>query len=398
MGYKPKMKFFEGGIARLAASVLTKDTPAYVQFYVTARCDLTCEQCNVIYANGDQEEATTEQCYQIAENLAKIGTSVVLLTGGEPFVRKDIVEIAKAMLENGVHPRLQTNGLATRKQLEATSRIGVHDISISLDSLVPQLQNTINGGVDNSWLRAIKAMAAINEIFPERSFAALGCVLAPRNLEHITSVIEFATAIGWWVSLVPVHATEPGEPRSFGTYDSTLRFPKEMHARVNEVLEETKRLRNAGYNLYDSDEYLDDIYRFIVGEPLQWRRRNGGVCDAPNLYFAVQPNGDMAVCCDYRLPQSYPVYDPKFPEMYRDLTLRAQAYSVAKRCTGCMYGSFPEITISSRFFIPMMARAKLFLAHGDHRRLRRLSVEQMIEAAQDIASKNNLGPIDGLSR
>jgi MoaA/NifB/PqqE/SkfB family radical SAM enzyme len=398
MGYKPKMKFFEGGVVRLAASVLTKDTPAYVQFYVTARCNLTCEQCNVIYANSDQEEATTEQCYRIAENLAKIGTSVVLLTGGEPFVRKDIVEIAKAMLDNGVHPRLQSNGLVTRKQLEAMSTVGAHDISISLDSLVPPLQDTINGGFNNSWLRAIKAIAAINEIFPERSFAALGCVLAPRNLEHITSVIEFATAIGWWVSLVPAHATESGEPRSFSTYDPTLRFPKEMHLRVNEVLEEAKGLRNAGYNLYDSDEYLDDIYRFIVGEPLQWRRRNGGVCDAPNLYFAIQPDGDMAVCCDYRLPRSYPVYDPKFPEMYRDRTLRAQAYSVAKRCTGCMYGSFPEITISSRFFIPMMARAKLFLASSDYRQLRRLSVEQMIEAAQDIASKNNLVPIDGLGR
>src|SRR5450631_1088795 len=102
MEQAPYSKFFEGGIPRLAASVVTKDSPAYVQFYVTARCNLTCEQCNVIYANADQEEATTDQCRKIAENLARIGTSVVLLTGGEPFVRKDIVEIAKAMIDHGV--------------------------------------------------------------------------------------------------------------------------------------------------------------------------------------------------------------------------------------------------------------------------------------------------------
>ena len=390
MEQAPYSKFFEGGISRLAASVVTKDSPAYVQFYVTARCNLTCEQCNIIYANADQEEACTDQCRKIAENLARIGTSVVLLTGGEPFVRKDIVEIAKAMIDNGVHPRLQTNGLATRKQLEAMTAIGAHDISISLDSPVPGLQDTINGGFDNSWLRAVKAMATINETFPETSFAALGCVLAPRNLEHIASVIEFATAIGWWVSLVPAHATEAAEPRSFSTFDPSLRFPAEQRGRVKEVLEEAKRLRHAGYNLYDSDEYLDDIYRFICGEPVQWRRRNGGVCDAPNLYFAIQPNGDMAVCCDYRLPQSYPVYADDFPERYRDRTLRRQARHIAERCTGCMYGSFPEITISSRFFVPMLARAKLFLANGDHRRLRRLSVDQMTQAARDIALKNGL--------
>lgn len=384
------MKFFEGGSVKLAASVLTKDSPAYVQFYVTARCNLTCEQCNIIYANADQEEATTEQCYRIAENLGKIGTSVVLLTGGEPFARKDIVEIAKAMMDNGVHPRLQTNGLASRKKLEEMSRIGAHDISISLDSVIPDVQDTVNGGFKNSWLRAINTIATVNELFPPKSFSALGCVLAPRNFEHVPAIIEFATEIGWWVSLVPAHATSPDEPRSFSTYDPSLRFPLDLYPRVHAVLEKAKSLRNAGYNLYDSDEYLDDIYRFVTGEPVQWRRRNGGVCDAPNLYFAIQPNGDMAVCCDYRLPQSYPVYAPEFPKLYRDRVLRQQAYDVARRCSGCMYGSFPEISITSRFFKPMLSRADLFLGDGDKRQLKPLTAEQMIEAAQDIGARYRL--------
>ena len=171
------------------------------------------------------------------------------------------------MIENGVHPRLQTNGLASRKQLEAMAAIGAHDISISLNSPLPRMQDTINGGFDNSWLRAIKAMATINEAFPEKSFAALGCVLAPRNLEHITSVIEFATAIGWWVSLVPAHATATSEPRSFSTFDPSLCFPKEKYERVKEVLTEAKRLRNAGHNLYDSDEYLREPLINIGAEP-----------------------------------------------------------------------------------------------------------------------------------
>ena len=74
--------FFEGGLAPLASSVLMRENPLYVQYYVTARWNLRCEQCNVIYANADQEEATTAQARAIAENLAAIGTSIVLLTGG----------------------------------------------------------------------------------------------------------------------------------------------------------------------------------------------------------------------------------------------------------------------------------------------------------------------------
>jgi MoaA/NifB/PqqE/SkfB family radical SAM enzyme len=384
------MKFFEGGTSKLAASVLTKDSPAYVQFYVTARCNLACEQCNVIYANADQEEATTEQCYRIAENLGKIGTSVVLLTGGEPFVRKDIIDIARAMMANGVHPRLQTNGLATPKQLEEMVKIGAHDISISLDSVIPDLQDTINGGFDHSWEKAIRTIATVNDLFPPESFAALGCVLAPRNVAHIASVIEFATAIGWWVSLVPAHTSRSKEPRSFSTFSPDLKFKPEQYPAVHAALEGAKALRNQGHNLYDSDEYLDDIYRYVTDEPVQWRRRNGGVCDSPNLYFAIQPNGDMAVCCDYRMPQSYPTYDPAFPEMYRSRVVRDQAYGIAKACSGCMYGSFPEITISSRFFIPMLSRAHLFLGGGDRRRLKKLSAAEMMDIARSIADKNQL--------
>jgi MoaA/NifB/PqqE/SkfB family radical SAM enzyme len=379
------MAFFEGGLAKLAVSTLTKDAPAYVQFYVTARCNLACEQCNIIYANADQEECTTDQARRIAENLAAIGTSVVLLTGGEPFVRKDIVEIARAMMESGVHPRLQTNGLARRSQLEELARIGAHDISISLDSVVPATQDVINGGFDRSWKRAIDTIAMVNEIFPSDSFAALGCVLAPRNLEHIASVIRLATAIGWWVSLVPAHQTPVTEPRSFSTFDPALKFSPDQYPRVRAVLEEVKSLRRQGFNVYDSDEYLDDIYRFVVGEPIRWRRRNDNVCDAPNLYFAIQPNGDMAVCCDYRMPRSYPVYDPEFPAWFQGRALRDEAGAIAGRCSGCMYGSFPEISISARFFVPMMRRARLFLLGGDHRRLKPMPADEIVAIAHDIA-------------
>jgi MoaA/NifB/PqqE/SkfB family radical SAM enzyme len=385
------MKFFEGGIARLATSALTKDQPVYVQFYVTARCNLACEQCNVIYANADQEEATTEQCRLIGENLARIGTSIVLITGGEPFVRKDIVEVIEGMMQAGVHPRLQTNGVASEAQLERLSRIGAHDISISLDSVVPPMQDTINGGYDNSWERAIRTISAVNRIFPSDSFSALGCVLAPRNLDHILSVIDFATAIGWWVSLVPAHVTRRSEPRSFSTYDPALQFDPKDFPRLYETLQKVKARRDAGALVYDSDEYLDDIYRFITGKPVEWRRRNGGVCDSPNLYFAIQPNGDMAVCCDYRLGTSYKVYDPGFPDAYRSGRLRQEARAIAERCTGCMYGSFPEITISMRYFVPMLARARFFLG-GTRNKLQPYTPEQMFGLARDIAHQHGLMP------
>jgi molybdenum cofactor biosynthesis enzyme MoaA len=379
--------FFEGGVRPLVASVLTHEVPLYVQYYVTARCNLRCQQCNVIYSNADQEECTTRQAEQIAENMAAIGASIVLLTGGEPFIRTDIVDIAAAFVRNGVHPRLQTNGLASFDQLDRMVDIGAHDISISLDTLVPALQDEINGGYAGSWYDAIRRVAHINATFPNNAFCAFGCVLAPSNIDQIVPVIEFATRIGWWVSLVPAHQTPTTAPRSFATYDPALVFRSQDYPRVRALLDQVREMKRQGYNLYDSDEYLSDIYRYVTREPIRWRRRNGGACDSPNLYFALQPNGDMAVCCDFRLGTSFPAYDERFPDWYRNKVMFPEAQAIAKACSGCMYGSFPEITISARYLRPLLQRASLFMRGGLHRQLAPMRYEEMIDLAATLASR-----------
>jgi len=375
--------FFEGGVAPLVSSVLMKENPLYVQFYVTARCNLRCRQCNVIYANADMEECTTDQARRVAENLAAIGTSIVLLTGGEPFIRNDIVEITEAFMANGVHPRLQTNGLASFDELDQVASIGANDISISLDSLQPALQDSINGDFDNSWRDAIEKIAHINRSFPEDSFCALGCVLAPSNIDEIVPLIRFATEIGWWVSLVPAHQTDSTQPRSFSSFDPAMVFDPSDYPRVRAVLDQVHQMKRDGFNLYDSAEYLDDIYRYITGSNVRWRRRNDNRCDSPNLYFAIQPNAEMAVCCDYRLDSSFRVDDPDFPRWYAERRMFPEAQAIAASCSGCMYGSFPEITISARFLRPMLERAALFLRGGPKRRLVPMSGAEMVELAAE---------------
>jgi len=80
--------------------------------------------------------------------MRKIGAGVVFLTGGEPFLRKDIHEIVKILVDQGLSPRIQTAGFqATREQFELCMEAGANDINISLDSLVPEKQEYINGGI-----------------------------------------------------------------------------------------------------------------------------------------------------------------------------------------------------------------------------------------------------------
>ncbi len=374
--------------ARLVKSLFGKTSATYIQFYITARCNLACEQCNIIYADADSQEMSLDQIRTMAKNMAEIGVCIVLLIGGEPFVRHDIADIVKAFTDVDIHVRMQTNGLASKKALQQCVAAGGHDISISLDSLDASIQESINGGFPKSWIRAIKTIANVNEVFPENGSAFFGTVLMPRNLNHITDLVEFATEIGWGVSLVPAHTTTPDRPLGFRTFDDKglFRFPTCTFNRIREVLGEVKELRDKGFNVYDSDEFLDDIYRFIAGEPLQWRRRNNNVCDSPNLYFAVGPNGNVRPCCDYKLSNCYPAYHEDFPEWYRSGKIHREVYSFTRNCAGCMYGSYPEISVTARYFKPLISRFCYF--NKNVPQLKKISSEDIIKIAIRILEKN----------
>lgn len=377
----------------LAKAALFKNAPVYVQFYVTARCNLTCKQCNIIYANSDVRECTIGEIERIADNFAEMGVAIVLLTGGEPFARKDLPAIIRAFESRGVHVRMQTNGYATEEQIVAAVEAGGKDISISLDSLNPGRQDSINGDFKASWQQALKAIANFSRYLPkEGSFASLGCVLQPHNIGDIEDVVRFGTEISWFTSLVPVHVTEYSTPRGFRTFDRSLAFRPEEWPAVDELIERVRAMRGEGFLLYDSDQYLDDIKRFVRGQETTWRSHNHGVCDSPNLYFALLPNGEVSPCCDHRLENSYPAYDPGFPALYGQRDWRNEVRQVTESCEGCMYGSYPEITISMRFLRAKLQRVGTFLATPPEKKSWPWSYEDLLGLAERIRSEDRYRP------
>jgi MoaA/NifB/PqqE/SkfB family radical SAM enzyme len=381
----------------LAKAALFQNAPLYVQFYVTARCNLTCEQCNIIYANSDVRECSIDEIQRIADNFARMGVAIVLLTGGEPFARKDLPEIIRAFESRGVHVRMQTNGYATEDQIGKAIEAGGRDISISLDSLHPDRQNKINGAFAKSWNQALRAIALFSRLLPvKESFASLGCVLQPHNLADIEDVVRFGSAISWFTSLVPVHVSDYAHPRGFRSFEQTLRFTQKEYPVVDTVVERVRRMRSEGYLLFDSDQYLDDIKRFVRGKATTWRSRNDNVCDSPNLYFALLPNGECAPCCDHRLGNSYPAYASNFMSIYRSKAWRKEVAQLTHNCNGCMYGSYPEMTISMRFMAAKLQRMKTFLTSPPVKNWP-LDHEQLINLAQSIRTEARDRPLSSPS-
>ena len=371
-----------------AKSFVFKKSPLYVQFYITARCNLACEQCNIIYSDAKHQEMNIDQINNVAENLKKIGVNIVLLIGGEPFVRKDIHLIVQAFTKRNIHVRMQTNGIATREQLSECVNVGGKDISISLDSLEPSLQDEINGGFNKSWTRAIKTISNVSNIFPENSTAFFNSVIMPKNLNQIIKVIKFATKIGWGVSLVPVHVSTPENPMGYRTldYDNNVTFNKDDAPKIKKLISDLKEIKK-NYNLYDSDEYLDDVEKFLLKKPINWRRRNNDVCDSPNLYFAISPSGTLKTCCDFEATKDVFIYDKDFPEMYFSGKIQEIVYPITKGCNGCMYGSYPEITITARYLKAFIERIKYF--NFKPPRIKKYTSEELQVIASDILNEQD---------
>ncbi len=80
------------------------------------------------------DELTTEECLRLLDDIARVGTPIVILTGGEPLLRPDIFELAAYGHEKGLRMTMAPNGtLVTPEAARRMKEVGIQRISISLD-------------------------------------------------------------------------------------------------------------------------------------------------------------------------------------------------------------------------------------------------------------------------
>jgi len=115
----------------------SKDKRPVVVWNITRRCNLKCVHC---YAHADDRafegELSTQEGKALIDDLAQFGAPVLLLSGGEPLVRKDLPELAAYAVEKGMRAVISTNGtLITRNMAEILKKIGLSYVGISVDGM-----------------------------------------------------------------------------------------------------------------------------------------------------------------------------------------------------------------------------------------------------------------------
>ena len=115
----------------------SRDKRPVVVWNITRRCNLRCVHC---YAHAKdipfENELSTEEGKALIDDLAQFGVPVLLLSGGEPLVRRDLPELAAYAVEKGMRAVISTNGtLITREVADILKKIGLSYVGISLDGM-----------------------------------------------------------------------------------------------------------------------------------------------------------------------------------------------------------------------------------------------------------------------
>ncbi len=134
------------------------DKRPVVVWNVTRRCNLKCIHC---YAHAKDKafknELSTDEGKALLDDLAQFGAPVILFSGGEPFIRKDLPELARYAVERGMRAVVSTNGtLITPERARIFKEIGLSYVGISLDGM--EEVNDRFRGVKGAFQAALKGI------------------------------------------------------------------------------------------------------------------------------------------------------------------------------------------------------------------------------------------------
>jgi heme b synthase len=170
---------------------MTKDMkmrfePKWIAWEVTGRCNLNCIHCRTSASmSAGKGDFSTNQAFHILNDIASNYNPVIVLSGGEPLLRKDLFEIAKHGTELGLRMCIATNGtLITDRTCERIRDAQIKMVSLSLDGSTAEIHDNFRNqkGAFKGIIRAAKLLRKheipflINSSFTKRNQADIGNV------------------------------------------------------------------------------------------------------------------------------------------------------------------------------------------------------------------------------
>lgn len=179
---------------------------SYLRLSVTDRCDLRCTYCmpERMTFLPKAEVLTLEELYELASGFIDRGVTKIRITGGEPLVRRDIMDLFSALgrrLQNGLEElTLTTNATQLSGYADALAKAGVKRVNISLDTLDRDRFATLTRR--DALPRVLEGITAASEAGLKVKLNAVA--LKGVNEDELPDLIAWAHGQGHEVTLIEV--------------------------------------------------------------------------------------------------------------------------------------------------------------------------------------------------
>ncbi len=304
--------------ARLTTGIL-RGRPFDVLLQITNRCNMQCSFCD-FWPNpapkGD--ELTVADFERIAAELSELGTFIVSIEGGEPFIRKDLVDIVRVLSKDHVTALFTSGWFTTEENARQLWEAGLTHASVSIDFSDPARHDE-KRKLPGTTRRAWRAVDLLRETAPRggRQVNVMS-VLMNSNWHDMESLFLQSRAhdVGHQVTLLSTGGTR----RAAGEDD--LLPPLGVAAHMTALFDKYEHVRFFR-------EYFERIDAFVSGGPMP-------TCHAGRQAFNIDHVGNVASCIE-RIGQPVGnVRDASVVELHRRLENDQRQVSTCQLCwTAC---------------------------------------------------------------
>lgn len=256
----------------------SKDKKPVVVWNVTAACNLKCTHCYAA-TEGHPDELNTEESLAVIDDLAAYGCPVLLFSGGEPFVRPDILTLAKYAASKGLRVVFSTNGTLIDEKLAAEIKaIGASYAGISIDGMeeVHDRFRCCDGAFQ-------KSLSAIRHCREAGVKVGLRVTMTKDNVNEIPAIFDLMEAENI-PRICLYHLVYSGRGAEIAELDLD---PELRRATLDLIIDRTKQLHDKGFpvEVLTVDNHCDGPYLYMrmlkegnprADEVMQLLEMNGG--------------------------------------------------------------------------------------------------------------------------
>lgn len=236
----------------------SKDKKPVVVWNMTRRCNLKCVHCYAQAKDTEfKNELSTEEGKALIDDLAEFGSPVILFSGGEPALRKDLPELAAYAREKGMRAVISTNGTLINKELAKKLKdVGLSYVGVSLDGI--RETNDKFRGMNGAFDAALKGLHNCQE---ESIKVGLRFTINKQNVKDIPAIFELLEN-----EKIPricfYHLVYAGRGSDMINEDLSL---EESRKAVDLILEKTRELHEKGFpaEVLTVDNHCDGPYLYM---------------------------------------------------------------------------------------------------------------------------------------